>query len=446
MSSSALPRDSFHSRIGFVLAAAGSAIGLGNIWGFPTQAANNGGGAFLFVYLIVTLLLALPALYAEVYIGNQAQKNPVSALAEACGKGSKRLGRNAGIIGLVGAIMMLSFYTIVAGWMLAHALSALTALMGFTDISIWLSTSSTLRNLVFTPVFIVLGAGIIHQGVHGGIERWSSRLMPMLLLMLIGLIVYILQLEGAQAGLALYLIPDFAQVSDPKLIISAMGQAFFSLSIGVGGMMVYGSYMKKGQDLGKLVVSIAALDTFIAFLAGLLIIPALFVAQHAGQEVFTNGHLIGEGQLIFQILPSLFATMGMGGLLVSFSFFTLLSIAALTSTISSTEVPVAYLVEDKNMNRKGATWLISAVVLVASMLLIAFFDLLFGLVIQMLTTILQPLMSLFYFIVVGWIWQRGNKLTDVAQLQENTKLRFFGFYLRYICPILLIIVFINVAF
>ncbi|GAA6171149.1 sodium-dependent transporter [Colwellia sp. KU-HH00111] len=446
MSSSALPRDSFHSRIGFVLAAAGSAIGLGNIWGFPTQAANNGGGAFLFVYLIVTLLLALPALYAEVYIGNQAQKNPVSALAEACGNGSKRLGRNAGIIGLVGAIMMLSFYTIVAGWMLAHALSALTALMGFTDISNWLSTSSTLRNLVFTPVFIVLGAGIIHQGVHGGIERWSSRLMPMLLLMLIGLIVYILQLEGAQAGLALYLIPDFAQVSDPKLIISAMGQAFFSLSIGVGGMMVYGSYMKKGQDLGKLVVSIAALDTFIAFLAGLLIIPALFVAQHAGQEVFTNGHLIGEGQLIFQILPSLFATMGMGGLLVSFSFFTLLSIAALTSTISSTEVPVAYLVEDKNMNRKGATWLISAVVLVASMLLIAFFDLLFGLVIQMLTTILQPLMSLFYFIVVGWIWQRGNKLTDVAQLQENTKLRFFGFYLRYICPILLIIVFINVAF
>jgi len=264
--------------------------------------------------------------------------------------------------------------------------------------------------------------------------------------MLIGLVVYILQQEGAQEGVALYLIPDFSQVTNPKLIISAMGQAFFSLSIGVGGMMVYGSYLKKGQDIGKLVVSIAALDTFIAFLAGLLIIPALFVAQHAGQEVFTEGHLIGEGQLIFQILPSLFASMGSVGLIVSFAFFFLLSIAALTSTISSTEVPVSYLVENKNVARHRATWLVSSMVLVASMILIAFFDVLFGLVIQLLTTILQPLMSLFYFIVVGWIWQRGNKVTDTAKLQNNAKLKLFGFYLRYICPILLIIVFIHVAF
>lgn len=446
MSTPSTSRDSFHSRIGFILAAAGSAIGLGNIWGFPTQAANNGGGAFLFVYLIVTLLLALPALYAEVYIGNQAQKNPVSALAEACGERFKKIGRNAGIIGLIGAMMMLSFYSIVAGWMLAHALSALFELLGFTDISTWLATSSTLRNVMFTPIFIILGAAIIHQGVHAGIERWSSRLMPILLLMLIGLIIYILQQEGAAEGVALYLIPDFEQVTNPKLVISAMGQAFFSLSIGVGGMMVYGSYMKKDQDIGKLVVSIAALDTFIAFLAGLLIIPALFVAQHAGQEVFTDGHLIGEGQLIFQILPSLFASMGSVGLIVAFSFFTLLSIAALTSTISSTEVPVSYLVEDKNVSRKRATWLVSAVVLVASMTLVIFFDVLFGLVVRALTTILQPLMSLFYFIVIGWIWQRGNKLNDIALLNNNMKLKLFGFYLRYICPVLLLIVFVNVAF
>ena len=446
MPTSSNSRDSFQSRIGFVLAAAGSAIGLGNIWGFPTQAANNGGGAFLFVYLIVTLLLALPALYAEIYIGNQAQKNPVGALGDACGDRFKKVGRNAGIIGLIGAMMMLSFYSIVAGWMLAHALSALFELAGYIELSTWLATSSTLRNILFTPVFILLGATIIHQGVHAGIERWSSRLMPILLMMLISLIVYILQQEGASAGVALYLIPDFSQVTDPKLVISAMGQAFFSLSIGVGGMMVYGSYMKKGQDIGKLVISIAALDTFIAFLAGLLIIPALFVAQHAGQEVFTDGHLIGEGQLIFQILPSLFTSMGSVGLFVAFCFFTLLSIAALTSTISSTEVPVAYLVEDKNISRKRATWLVSGVVLIASMILVAFFELLFGLVVQVLTTILQPLMSLFYFVVVGWIWQRGNKLTDIALLQRNSRLKLFGFYLRFICPVLLIIVFINVAF
>ncbi len=444
--STASTRDSFHSRLGFVLAAAGAAIGLGNIWGFPTQAANNGGGAFLVVYLIVTFLLALPALYAEIYIGNQAQTNPVSALASACGERFKKLGHNAGLIGIIGAMMMLSFYTIVAGWMLAHALASLAELIGLTDLSLWLSTSSTLRNVVFTPVFIILSAAIVHQGVHSGIERWSARLMPILLLMLIALIIYILQQDGAQEGLSLYLVPDFSQVTDPKLVISAMGQAFFSLAIGVGAMMAYGSYMPKGQSVGKLVVSITLLDTVIAFIAGLLIIPALFVAQHAGQEVFVDGHLIGEGQLIFNILPTLFSSMGTVGLVVSLAFFALLSIAALTSTISSTEVPVAYLVEDKGMTRKRATWFISGAVLIASMLLIAFFEQLFGLVIQLLTTILQPLMSLFYFIVVGWLWQRGNQLTDIAKLNKHKSLTWIGFYLRFVCPVLLLVVFVNVAF
>ncbi len=438
-------RDFFHSRIGFVLAAAGSAIGLGNIWGFPTQAANNGGGAFLFVYLIVTLLLALPALYAEIYLGNQAQKNPVSALEDACRESVPNVGKYAGIIGLCGAVMMLSFYTIVAGWMLAHALSPLFELLGFIDISNWLSTSSTARNVLFTPIFAILGAVIIHQGVNAGIEKWSTRLMPVLLLMLIGLIVYILQQPGASEGLRVYLIPDFSQVTDPKLVISAMGQAFFSLSIGVGGMMVYGSYMKKDKDIGKLVLSIATLDTFIAFMAGLLIIPALFVAQHAGLEVFRDNKLIGEGQLIFSILPQLFSSMGSIGLIVAFGFFSLLSIAALTSTISSIEVPVAYLVEEKNKTRVKATWLISGIVLIASFTIIAFFDVLFGLIIQLLTTILQPLSCLFYFLVVGWIWKRGNKLVDKS-LQNNSQwLKIWGNYLRYVCPILLSVVFVNVA-
>jgi NSS family neurotransmitter:Na+ symporter len=438
-------RDSFHSRIGFVLAAAGSAIGLGNIWGFPTQAANNGGGAFLFVYLIVTVLLALPALYAEVYIGNQAQKNPVSALEDACRDTAPKLGKYAGLIGLSGAIMMLSFYTIVAGWMLAHALSPLFELLGQHEFSQWLATSSTQRNLMFTPLFILLGAGIIHQGVNAGIEKWSARLMPILLIMLVGLIAYILQQPGAEQGLRTYLIPDFSQVTNPKLIIAAMGQAFFSLSIGVGGMMVYGSYMKKDRDIGKLAISITALDTFIAFMAGLLIIPALYVAQEAGQQVFQGDKLIGEGQLIFNILPELFNSMGNIGMIVAISFFSLLSIAALTSTISSTEVPVSYLVEDKGYSRSKATWLVSSIVLTASMVLIAFFDSLFGVVIRVLTTILQPLSCLFYFIVVGWLWKRGNKLRDVS-LQEGRKwLPIWGNYLRFVCPILLTVVFVNVA-
>ena len=438
-------RDSFHSRIGFVLAAAGSAIGLGNIWGFPTQAANNGGGAFLFVYLIVTILLALPALYAEIYIGNQAQKNPIGALKEACQDTSKRLGKYGGLVGMTGAVMMLSFYTIVAGWMFAHALSPLAELMGLMDISQWLSTSSIQRNLLFTPLFILLGAAIIHQGVNAGIEKWSARLMPLLIIMLIALIIYILGQPGAEKGLALYLIPDWSQVTNPKLIVAAMGQAFFSLSIGVGGMMVYGSYMEKGKDIGKLVISITALDTCIAFMAGLLIIPAIFVAQEAGIEVFKNNQLIGEGQLIFNILPQLFNAMGTAGLFVASAFFMLLSIAALTSTISSTEVPVAYLVEDKSFSRRKATWLVSLIVLIASMTLIAFFDSLFAVVIRVLTTIMQPLSCLFYFIVVGWLWKRGNKLRDVSLQKTNKLLRWWANYLRFVCPILLSVVFVNVA-
>lgn len=439
-------RDSFHSRLGFVLAAAGGAIGLGNIWGFPTQAANNGGGAFLFVYLIVTLLLALPALYAEVYIGNQNQKNPVGSLTEACRSFSPKVGKYAGIIGLLGAILMLSFYSIVAGWMLAHALAPFAELAGFTELSKWLGSSSTERNIVFTPIFIVLGAAIIYQGVHAGIEKWSARLMPVLLIMLISLIIYILQQEGASEGLEMYLKPDFSQLSNPNLIIAAMGQAFFSLSLGVGGMMVYGSYMKKDQNIGRLTLSITALDTFIAFTAGLLIIPALFVAQNAGQAVFVDGKLVGEGQLIFQILPTLFESMGSVGLLVGLAFFSLMSIAALTSTISSTEVPVSYLVEDKSMSRGKGTVLVSIVVLIASMTIVAYFDVLFGFIIGWVTKFQLPLMGLFYFIVVGWIWKRGNQLTDKDELSKNRWLALWGNYLRFVCPILLTIVFINVAF
>mgnify|MGYP000588163658 CR=1 FL=1 len=440
-----ITRDAFHSRIGFVLAAAGAAIGLGNIWGFPTQAANNGGGAFLFVYLLVTLLLALPALFAEVYIGNQTQKNPVNALASACKETKSSLGYSAGIIGLIGAIMMLSFYTIVAGWMLAHALAALAQLFNFNDVNIWLTTNSTLRNIIFTPIFILLGAIIIHKGVHAGIEKWSTRLMPILLVTMIGLIIYILQQDGAYEGLVVYLIPDFSQITKPSLIIAAMGQAFFSLSLGVGGMMVYGSYVAKDKNITQLVCSIAALDTLIAFLAGLLIIPALYVAQHNGQNIFTDNQLIGEGQLIFHILPTLFDSMGNIGLIVSSCFFMLLSIAALTSTISSTEVPVAYLVENKSLSRSKATWLISSVILLTSMILIAFFEQLFGMVVLVLTTILQPLMCLFYFIVIGWIWRNGNKLAINAQNNDNKYLVLWGNYLRFVCPVLLLVVFVNVA-
>ncbi len=440
-----LTRDTFQSRIGFILAAAGSAIGLGNIWGFPTQAANNGGGAFVFVYLIMTLLVGLPALYTEMYIGNRHQKNSVESLAEACSGFSSQFGRWAGLFGLLGSILLLSFYMIVAGWMLSHALAPLFTFIGMTDTAHWLLQSSFERDLLFTPFFILLTGLIIRQGVQKGIERWSSRLMPLLFILLICLIAYILQQPGAEEGLKVYLTPNFDKVQDPKLIISAMGQAFFSLSIGIGGMMVYGSYMPKDINIGRLALSVTALDTFIAFAAGLLIIPTLYVAQQLGQQVFVNGELMGGPGLIFSILPTLFESMGDIGQYVALTFFAFMSLAALTSTMSITEVPVAFLVEDKNLPRNQATTLVSLVVLAASLTLVFNFDTLFGAVITWVNTFQLPIMGLFYFLVIGWIWKRGNQLADHAYVDAKPALRLWANYLRYVCPILLSLVFISVV-
>ncbi len=435
-------RDGFQSRLGFVLAAAGAAVGLGNIWGFPTQAANHGGGAFLLMYFLVIFLLALPALYTELKIGHSAQANPVKALARATESVSPKLGASAGYIGLFGAIVMLSFYSIVAGWMLAHSGAQLSQALGFENLHAFLSGDSLLRNVIFTPIMVLLTASIILKGVKSGIERWSRRLMPMLLVLLVALIAYIATLEGANDGFKAYLVPDFSKISDPNLIIAAMGQAFFSLSLGVGCMMIYGSYLSPSASVSRMSVSVALLDTSVAFLAGLLIIPALFVAQSSGVQVFSDGQLIGEGRLIFAVLPELFNTMGEIGIFVGLLFFVLMSIASLTSTISSTEIPVSFLVENHGFKRKQATWWVSLVVLLAAMVIVANFSWLFGLVIAVFTQYQLPLMGLFYFIVMGWMWRRGNTLYESSQGLT----RLFANYVRFVCPVLMLLVFANVAF
>ncbi|MDX1526285.1 MAG: sodium-dependent transporter [Pseudidiomarina maritima] len=440
-------RDAFNTRIGFILAAAGSAVGLGNIWGFPTQVANHGGGVFLLVYLLVVLILAIPALYTEISLGHAAQANPVQALRSLAqrpaGVGAAA-GAGMGYLNVGGAILMLSFYHLVAAWMLAQGLASLALALNLDQLSQWLQTGSHSRDLVLMFAFISLTFGIVIKGVQQGIERWSRRLMPVLVLLLLSLIAYILTLPGASTGLAAYLIPDLSALKQPGLIVAAMGQAFFSLSIGLGGMMIYGSYLPKDTRIGKLVFGVAGLDTLIAFLAGLLIIPALYVAMAQGLSVAEGDQLIGEGQLIFQILPQLFAQLGTAGAWLGFAFFALLSIAALTSTIATAEVPIAYAIEQHQLSRRQAAWIIAALIAVIGSALVIWFEPLFNWVVTYVTQFQLPLSGLFYFIVLGWLWQRSNRLRELAQQQLKYRLLFW--HLRVVCPLLLLWVFVDVAF
>lgn len=287
----ALKSPAFSSRIGFILAAAGSAVGVGNIWGFPTQAAQNGGGAFLLVYLLMVALLAYPMLVAELTIGRMRQRNPVEALRSLSEKPFWRgFGAFTGIVGLVVLSLILSFYGIVSGWLLAFMFAPLAELLGFHSAATWLTEFSVERNLIMMVLFLVLTIHVVRSGVTDGIERWSRRLMPLLFVLLIAMALYILTLPGAIDGLKMYLTPDFEQVTNPNLVIRAMGQAFFSLSLGVCCMMTYGAYLSKDEHLPKTAGWVAGLDTSVAFLAGLLILPAMFAAQELGVVIYDQAN------------------------------------------------------------------------------------------------------------------------------------------------------------
>ena len=303
-----MQRGEFSSRLAFIFAASGSAVGLGNIWGFPTNAAENGGAAFLVMYLILAFLLAYPAMMAELIIGRHTRANMVSALQSISpGQTAKTIGKWTGIGGMVTAALILSFYSIVAGWFIAFMVEPLTSIMGLDALGSWLTEFGLVRNIGFAAFFILLTVLIISAGVVQGIEKWSSRLMPSLFVLMGALIIYVLTQEGAMEGLKHYLVPDFSQITNPKLIVSAMGQAFFSMSLGVGTMLVYGSYIRADENLPVVGALVTLTDTSVAFLAGLLVLPAIFVAQNLGVTIYAeSGNLIAGPDLIFQVLPALF--------------------------------------------------------------------------------------------------------------------------------------------
>ena len=442
-----MQRGVFSSRLAFIFAASGSAVGLGNIWGFPTNAAENGGAAFVLMYLILAFLLAYPAMMAELIIGRHTRSNMVNALQSiSSGQTAKAAGTAVGVAGMITAGLILCFYAIVAGWMIAFMFEPVTSLLGFTELGSWLTDFSLARNIGFSALFILLTVLIISAGVEQGIEKWSSRLMPSLFALLFGLILYVLTQDGAIDGLKHYLVPDFSQMTNPKLIVSAMGQAFFSMSLGVGTMLIYGSYIRKDENLPVVGALVTLTDTSVAFLAGLLVLPAIFVAQNLGVTIYTEaGTLIAGPDLIFQVLPALFEGMGSAGLLVGFAFFVLMSIAAVTSSISMLEVPVSYAVEQHTVSRVKATWLVGLIIFAISATISLNFDSLFGFVITLTTERAQPLLSMVLCIFAGWVFYRNSILQELKegspQVENSLFWKIWPAYVKFFCPALILLTF-----
>ncbi len=451
LTNAANERGQFSSRFGFITAATGSAVGLGNIWGFPTQTASHGGGAFVLAYLVLAFLLAYPALMAELIIGRHTRHNMVGALPQLTTKPVlKIIGRATGLYGVVIASLILSFYAIVASWLMAQVPAALADISGQRSTARWLSQSNLLRDSLFCGLFSLLTAGIVARGVKDGIERWSTRLMPALVLLMLGLVGTVLTLPGAMEGLRLYLIPNFNLITDPGLLTGAMGQAFFSLSLGVGTMLIYGSYVSKGDNLPLTGAYVALIDTGIAFLAGLLIIPVLFVAKHQGIEIYNSDNtLIAGPDLILQTLPSLFNSLGLVGAIIGLIFFLLLTIAALTSSISMLEVPVTFVLEKFKISRYRATCLVASIIFGLSVLILNNFDQLFTGVISLTTTYSQPLLGVMLCVFAGWVLHRNKLLREIsmgfAGAENSLFWKIWPSYIRFICPLLIMLMFVQNA-
>ncbi|MCG9657333.1 Sodium:neurotransmitter symporter family protein [Vibrio mediterranei] len=437
-------RGQFSSRFGFIMAAAGSAVGLGNVWGFPTQTASNGGAAFLLIYLLMMALLAFPMLVAELTIGRYGQSNPIGSLRKIW-TNNRLLAVFFGTTAMLTASMILSFYAILAGWLIGFGISPIMKLIGLQQFSEWLITFGTGRNVLLTVIFMLMTVFVVRRGVADGIEKWSSRLMPVLFALFLVLIIYIFTQDGALDGLRMYLVPNWEHVNG-GLVVNAMGQAFFSLSLGVGAMMVYGSYLSKDVNIPKTAGQVAIIDTGVAFFAGLLILPAMFVAKANGVQIFSEtGELISSGNLVFTVLPSLFDSMGLVGEVVGVAFFALMVIAALTSSIAMLEVPVSCLQEELKIKREKSAIILGAVILLFSVLIAANFDTLFDWVATASTMYMQPLLGVVWAVVIGWVWSRNALLKEIQQgnpeIEKTWFWRIWPIYVKVVCPIAIIMVF-----
>jgi len=447
------PRDTWGSKAGFVLAAAGSAIGLGNIWGFPTVAGQNGGAAFLLIYLAAVALIGAPVMLAELIVGRRTQRNPVGAFKALAPHTAWVI---VGGLGVLTGIVILSFYSVIAGWTLAYIFKTVigTFREGVDTSAIFTELAGeAVPAISWHALFMVLTIYVVVGGVRDGIERWTKVLMPLLFVLLLLLAVRAVTLSGADAGLAFYFKPDFSKVTG-TVVLSAIGQAFFSLSLGMGAMITYGSYVSKRDDLVSSAGWVTFADTTIAILAGLIIFPTLF---HAGLEPGAGGP-----GMVFVVLTSLLSSIPpapYGGVIFGTGFFLLLGIAALTSSVSLLEVVTSWAVDERGMSRRKAAITLGAVAFVLGipsalangavswltalpgigMDFLSFLFMLFG---QYSLVIGALLISLF----VGWVWGVRAAGEEVRENDGRFPLgRTWAFLIRFVAPSAIVAILVKMV-
>jgi neurotransmitter:Na+ symporter, NSS family len=432
-------RESWASRVGFVLAAAGSAVGLGNIWRFPYMAGEHGGAAFIIIYLIAIVLIGYPLMINEMILGRVSHRDPVGAFKSLAPGSPWWL---VGALGVFTGFIILSYYAVVAGWSVAYIYKVIIAVRtpGIDHADAFVSHITSLWEPIgWQAFFMILTIGIIAAGVVKGIQRWVTILMPVLFVILILLILRAVTLPGAGEGIAYYLKPDFSQVTG-RTLLGALSQAFFSLSLGMGVFITYGSYLSDKDEFTGNAASVIGLDTGVALLAGLAIFPALFALG------FEPG--AGPG-LVFITLPAVFAQMPLGTLF-GVLFFLLLTIAALTSAISLLEVVTAWLMDEKGWQRKKAALWMGIIIFVVGLPATLGYSALSGFSFPGLGTdvldtydwfansIFLPLGGLLAAIFTGYVWGTRKARDEAAKNRNWLSLgAWWSFMVRYLAPVLI---------
>ncbi|MFH0882924.1 MAG: sodium-dependent transporter [bacterium] len=442
-------RETWGSKFGFILAASGSAIGLGNIWRFPYVLGESGGFAFLLVYIICVIIIGLPIMGAEMVIGRASGLNPVGAFRKLA---PRKLWWVVGAVGVITGIIILSYYSVVAGWTIAYLLKSATgfiaqmATAGEASAAFDAFLANSPVVVFYHVIFMGLCLLVVSQGVQGGIERWSKILMPTLFVLLLLLIFRSVTLPGAGTGLSYLFNPDFSKLNG-EVILQAMGQAFYSLSLGMGVMITYGSYLDRKTNVFSSSVTIAALDTGIALLAGIAIFPAVFAMGFAPAE--STG-------LTFKVLPLVFHQLPFGALL-STLFFILLTIAAVTSAISLLEVMVSFASDELGWRRSRAAIVMA---LAATLLgipsalsfgvwsgLTLFGKNFFGLADALTANILLPVGGIMISLFAGWFWGRDAVREEyMVQLKCPWMYDVWLWSVRLIAPLAVAVVLANSLF